>query len=367
MIAMMPVLSMTQAVRSLRRLLPALLVLLPLAAAGCATRLALPGPPREPPAQGADAFVMPDGARLPYRVWLPPDGAKPWAVMLALHGMNDSRDAWEIPAPDLARAGIAVYAPDQRGFGATGARGYWPGGAALVDDARVMAGLLRARNPGARLFLMGESMGGAVLMCLAAAPSPPPADAWVFIAPAVWGRAQQTLVERAGLWLAFHVVPGLTLSGAPGVQIRASDNHEALVRLSRDPLTIHDTRVDALEGLVDLMDAALAAAPAQRERALFLYGGHDDLIPKRATRAAWSGLPAAGPGGGPREAYYADGYHLLLRDLERAPRIADVLAWLRAPDAKLPSGSDRLAAAWLAEGRGGGRLSPPANPGYALR
>ena len=82
------------------------------------------------PAQTEDAFVMADGVRLPYREWLPE--REPWAVVLALHGMNDSRDAWEIPAPELNAAGIAVFAPDQRGFGDTAMRwrrmpGRWRG------------------------------------------------------------------------------------------------------------------------------------------------------------------------------------------------------------------------------------------------
>ena len=99
---------------------PAGVAMLPLA--GCTSELAPPGPAVEPPAETADAFVMPDGVRLPYRDWLPAGTAQ--AVVLALHGMNDSRDAWEIPAPDFAAAGIAVYSPDQRGFGGTAARGY---------------------------------------------------------------------------------------------------------------------------------------------------------------------------------------------------------------------------------------------------
>ena len=131
---------------------------------GCASHWAVPGPAIEAAHEATDAFVMPDGMRLPYRSWLPK--TEPWAVMLALHGMNDSRDAWEIPAPDFADAGIAVFSPDQRGFGDTAARGYWPGTAALVDDARHMAALLHARYPHARLILTGESMGAAELMCL---------------------------------------------------------------------------------------------------------------------------------------------------------------------------------------------------------
>ncbi|HTW72827.1 MAG TPA: alpha/beta hydrolase, partial [Acetobacteraceae bacterium] len=109
-------------------------------------------------------FTMPDGFVLPYRAWLP-DGA-PRAVVLALHGMNDSRDAWEYPAPDFVNAGVAIYAPDQRGFGTTPDRGRWAGARVMASDARHMAEILRHRYPHTRLILMGESMGAAVLMVL---------------------------------------------------------------------------------------------------------------------------------------------------------------------------------------------------------
>ena len=111
-----------------------------------------------------NTFLMPDGASLPYRAWLPEREEPPWAVVLALHGMNDSRDAWELPAPAFTDAGIAVFAPDQRGFGATAQRGRWPGEAVLAADVTAMTRHLRTRYPRARLILMGESMGAAVLM-----------------------------------------------------------------------------------------------------------------------------------------------------------------------------------------------------------
>ncbi len=310
--------------------------------AGCAAHLAPPGTPIGPAAAEADAFVMPDGARLPFRVWQP-DGP-PRAIVLALHGMNDSRDAWEYPAPDFAAAGFAVYAPDQRGFGATAARGYWPGTAGLVADARAMAAILRARYPDTKLILMGESMGAAVLMVAATSAEPPTADGYVLVAPAVWGRAKMNVLLRASLWLATRTVPGWRPSGQGLVRIVASDNREALIRLSTDPLTIHGTRVDAIGGLVDLMDAALAAAPQFQAPALFLYGGHDRLVPPQATEATWRALPA-----GPLRAFYPDGYHLLLRDGGRAVAIGDIVAWIGAPErGELPSGADRLAADWAA-------------------
>jgi acylglycerol lipase len=322
------------------RLLTAL-VAAALLLSGCATHLIPPGPSIAPPHETADAFVMPDGTRLPYRVWLP--DSPPWAVILAFHGMNDSRDAWEYPAPELAAEGVAVFAPDQRGFGATEGRGYWPGTKALVDDARDMALLLRQRYPHTKLFLMGESMGAAVLMCLATSPDPPPVAGYVLISPAVWGRAEMNVFLRIGLWLFANMIPGFTATGQ-FARVTASDNREAIRRLSTDPLTIHETRFDTVRGLVNLMDAALAAAPNFRARALFMYGGKDELIPKRATVATWKPLPS-----GPVLAYYPDDYHLMLRDHERQAPIDDILAWMRRPDDPLPSGADRAARAWLAK------------------
>jgi acylglycerol lipase len=289
------------------------------------------------------AFTMPDGTKLPYRAWLP-DGS-PRAVVLALHGMNDSRDAWEYPAPDFARAGVAVFSPDQRGFGTMPDRGRWAGRVQMADDARAMALLLRSRYPHTRLILMGESMGAAVLMVLAAQPDPPPVNGYVLIAPAVWGRAEMNVFLRVGLWFLSNTFPSATVTGGGGfVHVWASDNHEAIRRLSDDPLTIHDTRWDTIRGLVNLMDAALADAPHFHGPALFLYGGHDELIPKKATVATWRALPP-----NVQEAYYPAGYHLLLRDHERITPIEDILAWITRPDTPLPSGADRAAAAWLAQ------------------
>ena len=321
-------------------MLPALLTMA-LLIGGCTTRLAPPGPAIVAPETAADAFVMPDGMRLPYRAWLP-DGP-PRTVILALHGMNDSRDAWEIPGPEFAAAGIALFAPDQRGFGGTASRGYWAGTEGLTGDARVMAALLRRRYPQAKLFLMGESMGAAVLMVLAAGAAPPDVDGYVLSAPAVWGRAKMNFLLRGLLWTASRTVPGFILVNRGYLKITASDNREALRRLSTDPLTLRGTRVDAVRGLVDLMDTALAAARTFRARALFLYGGKDELIPERATAATWRALPP----GETRRAYYPARYHLAMRDLGRAEVVADIVAWMRDPDAALRSGADLAAQGWV--------------------
>ena len=287
---------------------------------------------------------MTDGARLPYREWLPP--GNPSIVVLALHGIDDSRDAWERPGPILAAHGIAVIAPDQRGFGASPGRGHWPGIERLLLDARQMAILTQERYPTAHLYLAGESMGGAVLLALAASNLSPPVDGYVFSSPAVWGRREMNVLLTSTLWLADKTVPGMTFTGR-GAGVKPTDDEAALIRLSTDPLTVTETRVSVLKGLVDLMDLALAAPAHIKVPVLFLYGGHDELVPKPAMAAAWRAAMASGDAR-VTYAFYPKGYHLLERDHEGRMVTEDVAHWLADPGAPLPSGADRRARAWIA-------------------
>jgi alpha-beta hydrolase superfamily lysophospholipase len=310
-------------------------------------------------------FTVADGTVLPARVWLPPEGVAWRGMILALHGFTDSRDGWEIPAPVFAAHGYAVYAPDQRGFGGTASRGVWPGTERLVADAQDVAAQLRAAHPDVRLVVMGESMGGAVALLMAARPVQV-ADAYVLSAPAVLGWQQLPLPLGGALRIADALAPGWAPDPGPVAKdIMASDNIPALLRFGRDPLTIRRASIGQTYGLVGLMSAAQAAVPALHGQVLVLSGRRDQLVPPRATAAAWARLPV-----GVRRAFYPHGYHLLMRDTDRALVIGDVLAWLEAPDAWLPSGADAAAAAWGAdhawEGRepgnfetGGGRAIWP--------
>jgi acylglycerol lipase len=311
---------------------------------GCAVPRAPHEAQAEPPIITDGTFTMRDGARLPYRAWLP--GKAPAIVVLALHGIDDSRDAWEKPGPILAAHGIAVIAPDERGFGAATGRGHWPGTTTMLLDTRAMALTLRDEYPTAKLYLEGESMGGAVLMVLAASPYAPPVDGYVLSSPAVWGRREMNLLLRSTLWIADKTVPNMTLTGR-GAGVRPTNNDAALRRLSDDPLTLRETRVSAIKGLVDLMDAALAAAGHIRQPVLFLYGGQDALVPKPAMAAAWRAEMASGY---PRQSYafYPGGYHLLQRDEGGAAVTGDIVSWILDPTAPLPSGAEARAAAWIA-------------------
>jgi acylglycerol lipase len=324
-------------------------------AADTELRLANPAPPH--PVAVADAnlparftdseFIAYDGARLPLRKWLPKGRVA--AVILALHGFNDYSDAFAMPAQVWVARGIATYAYDQRGFGGAPGRGLWAGEGQLAVDAITASRLLRLAYPGRPLYLLGESMGGAVAILAATgaiagmvpgqgAMPVAEADGVILSAPAVWGRETMDLWPKLALFAGVRLFPDMVLSGRQ-VRILASDNLPMLRALGRDPMVLKGARIDAVYGLVDLMDGALAAAPRLAAPTLLLYGAHDQVIPRLPIEDFVAHLPSD-PGHRRLLAYYGQGYHLLLRDLEGAAVAGDVASWIGDPAAPLPSHAD---------------------------
>ncbi len=329
----------------------------------CAPLVRAPGEPINRPLLTEYGFHTADGELLPLKSWNPARGA-PKAVIIALHGFNDYSNFFEAAGTFLAEHGILTYAYDQRGFGAAPGHGLWPGIKAFSDDLRTFAGLVRDRHPGTPLFLLGDSMGGAVIMVAATdrdASGVNIADGVILSAPAVWGRITMPWYQRLGLWIGVRLMPGVTVTGQ-SLNIKPSDNIEMLRALGRDPLVIKATRIDAIYGLTNLMDRALDRAPDFRLPAFILYGEKDEIIPKKPTRLMLERLPRTETGKR-RVALYENGYHMLLRDLQAEVTWRDIVHWIADPETALPSGADTDAEARLAgavtggggkEERGGG-------------
>jgi pimeloyl-ACP methyl ester carboxylesterase len=100
---------------------------------------------------------------------------------------------------------------------------------------------------------------------------------------------------------------------------------------------IWSTRIDAVYGLVGLMETASDRSSNLNGDVLFLYGAHDQIIPRASALAAARRLPQTA-----RTAVYANGWHWLLRDLQREVVYADILAFIDDPHALLPSAAPPL-------------------------
>lgn len=271
-------------------------------------------------------FIAEDGYRLPItRLW--PD-TLPDGIVIALHGFNDYSKAFDGMCQYFVLKNMACITYDQRGFGGTESVGLWPEKGRFQKDLYLMVRQIRQQHPQQPIFLVGESMGGAVIMTTMADARFSLADeidGTLLFAPAVWARSTQPWYQQVSLWLAVHTFPSWKPT-AKGLGIQATDNIDALRAMGRDDKVIKATRIDTLYGLTNLMDAALLASKDISVRTLVLYGDKDEVIPKKATCEMLEAMSLVDE----HVAFinYSDGYHMLSRDLQAERVFHDSYEWI---------------------------------------
>jgi alpha-beta hydrolase superfamily lysophospholipase len=274
-----------------------------------------------------DYFQAADGARLPLKVW---SSDNPEAVLIAVHGMNDYRNAFALPGSWWLNEGITTIAYDQRGFGETENAGIWPGQDLMIDDLSSLIRQVKNTYPKLPVYLLGESMGAAVVMTASITDNFPEIDGVILSAPAIWGWQSMNIFYQSILWTAAHTIPDVKLSGR-GLGVQASDNISMLINLGQDPLFIKNTRIDAIYGLVDIMDEAYLSVDRLKPPALLLYGAKDELVPRAPVEEMASRIPDEVD-----VVIYEDGWHMLMRDLQAPVVWRDIAAWIKTRS--VPSG-----------------------------
>jgi alpha-beta hydrolase superfamily lysophospholipase len=91
---------------------------------------------------------------------------KPKAAINIFHGMGEHSERYDELAEVLTDAGFAVYASDQRGHGKTAGRieklGHYAdnnGWFIVLDDLKMLTGIIEKENPGIDIFIFGHSAG----------------------------------------------------------------------------------------------------------------------------------------------------------------------------------------------------------------
>lgn len=110
-------------------------------------------------------FICSDGHRLAYNLWRPSPNVEIKAFLQILHGMAEYSDRYARFAEYLNKSGIAVFAADHRGHGATASEdeiGWFAeedGWNRIADDAFELANFITSQYRVSTTFLMGHSMG----------------------------------------------------------------------------------------------------------------------------------------------------------------------------------------------------------------
>ena len=275
-------------------------------------------------------FNTRDGSTLEARVW---NYSKPQHIVLGVHGFNDYSKSFERLAQHLvAETQATVYAYDQRGFGANPQPGVWPGSEELINNLRQIAAQLRERYPDLPLTVVGESMGGAVVLVAASETPGLAADQIILKAPAVWGSESMPLYQRLSLYTMNLIAPEMSFTGRglPSLGIRPTDDPEVSRDLSRDPLVIKATRVSSLAGVTELMGRAQTQTNLPSQRTLVLYGLRDKIIPPQPVCDWLTNLNSATPATLKVDVIvYKEGWHMLTRQLSARETVEDIAHWIQ--------------------------------------
>jgi alpha-beta hydrolase superfamily lysophospholipase len=170
----------------------------------------------------------------PCLAWVDPD-VPVKAALLCVHGLGLHNGTYEDFGKRMARLGIATYAIDVRGFGSwMEARGRervdFDG---CLSDVKATLDVIHRAHPGLPVFVLGESMGGAIAL-RAAALYPDLVDGLISSVPA-GDRFQQ---KRTALKVALHLLdgPNKQFNVGQGVIEQATQKQELREAWEKDPL-----------------------------------------------------------------------------------------------------------------------------------
>jgi alpha-beta hydrolase superfamily lysophospholipase len=272
----------------------------------------------EPPVS-ALTLTSADGTRIEVRVHTP---AQPRAVLLVIPGLGDHAGRYDEFATAVRAGGIATFALDLRGHGrSAGQRGHASAFARFLEDVDTVRTAAQSLHPHVPLFLLGQSMGGLVLIRYLQERVPPAGavicSPWLKTALPVpaWKRALAPLSAR--------LLPRLPFAHG----IRAEDlSHDNVMveRYRRDPL-IHGRITPAtFRGVTDAMRRAEQRCDRLTMPILFLVGGADRVVDTPAALQLARALD--GPDVSVRE--LAGRYHELLNETDRRETYALIAEWL---------------------------------------
>jgi alpha-beta hydrolase superfamily lysophospholipase len=271
-------------------------------------------------AESSDSFTGAAGVRLFRRRWRP--AATPRAVVANIHGLGDHSGLYSTLVEHLLARGFAVHAPDLRGNGRSpGRRAYVGRWEEFREDLRRFLDVVRDEEPGRPLFLLGNSLGGLIVLEYALhhpdglrgviAASPPLGRLGVPAPLLALGR----VLSR--VWPTFSLQTGMDLGGL------ARDPAVAEAVLADPHFHRYGTARLSTE-VVAAITRVQAAAPKFPLPLLLLHGSADRMVHPDGTRR----FAAAAGQADVRLIEYPEGYHVLFADLDREQVLGDLIKWI---------------------------------------
>ena len=264
-----------------------------------------------------------DGLQLFERAWLP--DSPPKAAIAIVHGYAEHSGRYEHVAERLVASGYAVYALDLRGHGRSeGRRVFIRSIDEHLADVDCFLSLVRERQPGLPLFLLGHSMGGTIVASYLVTGARELSGA-ILSAPAIRSQRGSSAIARALLAVLAKFIPRLPVGRLDSAEI--SRDPQVVARYDADPLVYRGRMpagtVSALGGAARMV---LAGMKSMTLPLLLMHGTLDTLTEPEGSRQIHEEAAATDK----TLKLYEGLYHEIFNEPEQARVLDDLVEWLGA-------------------------------------
>ena len=241
------------------------------------------------------------------------------AIIIAIHGYNDYSESFQIPATFLTKYKISTISFDLRGFGMNEDRGSWFPLSVHIDDVTFFVKEIRKNHPKKKIFLLGESMGGAIVASTVIKNKNLQINGVILVAPAIWNFSEMNPIKKIFLNVISTLLPNLKLDGGDFVKVTACNNIEVLKALAKDKYFIHEPNLKSLNGIVELMDESYKYTKEFLNqlpyRTLIILPIKDEIVPRKPLTKLLDDKKDSIKNN-ITLAIFKNNYHMILRDLE---------------------------------------------------
>ena len=241
------------------------------------------------------------------------------AIIIAIHGYNDYSESFQIPATFLTKYKISTISFDLRGFGMNEDRGSWFPLSVHIDDVTFFVKEIRKNHPKKKIFLLGESMGGAIVASTVIKNKNLQINGVILVAPAIWNFSEMNPIKKIFLNVISTLLPNLKLDGGDFIKVTACNNIEVLKALAKDKYFIHKPNLKSLNGIVELMDESYKYTKEFLNqlpyRTLIILPIKDEIVPRKPLTKLLNGKKDSIKDN-ITLAIFKNNYHMILRDLE---------------------------------------------------
>jgi len=257
-----------------------------------------------------------------YRKWGMPS---PKAVFLLVHGLGGYSGRWQFLADFFLQHDISSYAIELRGFGPTkGPRGHITSFEQYFEDLSCLRDIISKDNPGKKIFLIGESLGG-LISYLAAAKTKRLFDGLILLSPAFKTKYKLPIWDYIKVFasLFYNSKKPFYLHFVPKMYTRDVESQKRIA------LDEQEGNVATGQLLTRIVLGQLSAAFVQKKLdipVLFLLSGVDMIVNSKASRRLFRTLKDEDK----NIIEYSTMYHALSIDIGREKVFGDILQWVNS-------------------------------------